>query len=366
MRLQKLRLANFKNYEEINLQFPSKINVLTGINGSGKTNLLDAVYYLSFTKSAFQHVDPQNIRHGQDYFFIKGDFSLETATHEVSCGFQVKNKKSFREDGVEYQKLSEHIGKYPVVLIAPDDTDLVKEGSETRRRFFDSIISQIDRPYLENLIRYNQALKQRNGLLKMFQDTGRTDWTALEAYDHVLITTGVPVYQRRKAFIDEFIRIFARFFNFLVSEKEVTSLHYNSGLAKASFAEGLQQNRSKDMALQRTSFGIHRDEYDFFLGDTEMKRFGSQGQQKSFVIAMKLAQWQLIREIKGFKPVLLLDDIFDKLDDFRIARLLELIKEEFGQLFITDARPDRTQALLDNIQVSATVFHVNQGSITPL
>lgn len=363
MLIEKLQILNFKNYEAANLDFSSKINVLIGRNGSGKTNLLDAIHYLSFTKSAFNSSDYQNIRQGENGFFIKGSIRLADQSHEILCAIQTGQKKNFREDGAEYQKISDHIGKYPVVLMAPDDVDLIREGSESRRKFFDSIISQIDRAYLETLIRYNHFIRQRNGLLKMFFESGRTDWVALESYDQILTPLGTTLYNRREAFVQEFLPVFRRYYNFLVDERETANLEYSSGLRNNTFTEGLLKNRNKDLELQRTSFGIHRDEFEFRLGDGDMKRLGSQGQQKSFVIALKLAQFDIIKNHKGFDPVLLMDDIFDKLDDDRIKRLLELIKRDLGQLFITDARPDRTQDLLKQVDLLASVFFVEKGMI---
>ena len=364
MLIEKLQIANFKNYEAANLDFSSKINVLIGRNGSGKTNLLDAIYYLSFTRSAFNSSDYQNIRHGENNFFVKGSIRLDDRAHELLCGIQTGQKKNFRENGAEYQKMSDHIGKYPVVLMAPDDVDLIREGSESRRKFFDSIISQIDKVYLENLIRYNHFVKQRNGLLKMFYESGTTDWIALESYDQGLAPLGTALYNRREVFVQEFLPVFRKYYNFLVDERETAYLEYSSGLRNTPFSEGLLKSRNKDLELQRTSFGIHRDEFEFRLGDGDMKRLGSQGQQKSFVVALKLAQFDIIKNHKGFDPVLLMDDIFDKLDDDRITRLLELIKGDLGQLFITDARPDRTQDLLRQVDLSASVFAVEKGNIT--
>ena len=364
MRLERIHLVNFKNYDETELTFSSKINVLVGRNGSGKTNLLDAIHYLSFTKSAFSSSDHQNIRHGESHFFIKGNMNLNSRNQEIICGVQVGMKKNFKNENSEYNKLSDHIGKYPMVLFAPDDVDLVKEGSESRRKFFDGMISQIDKVYLENLIQYNHALKQRNSLLKMFQESGKVDWLALETYDEVLIAYGNSIYNKRKEFAVEFLPVFLRFYNFLVDEAESVDLKYVSGLNDIDFKTGLIRNRNRDLALQRSSFGIHRDDFEFTLGEGDLKRLGSQGQQKSFVISLKLAQSEIIKSHKGFSPVLLLDDIFDKLDDFRIARLLELIKTDLGQLFITDARPDRTQGLLKQINVLASFFMVDNGKIT--
>ena len=363
MRIEKIQLTNFKNYPAADLDVSAKINVLVGRNGSGKTNLLDAIHYLSFTRSAFQSSDFQNIRHGENFFYIKGVLSQEAKSHEITCGVQLGLKKNFRNENAEYQKISDHIGKYPIVLMAPDDVDLVKEGSESRRKFFDSMISQIDKVYLESLIQYNYALKQRNSLLKMFQESGKTDWLALEMYDHTLIPLGETIHDRRKTFVTEFIPSFRQFYNFLVDECEVTNLNYLSGLTDLKFADGLLKSRSKDLALQRTSFGVHRDDFEFTLGNGDLKRLGSQGQQKSFVIALKMAQAEVIRAHKGFNPILLLDDIFDKLDDHRITKLLELIKNDASQLFISDARPDRTQGLLKQIQVEASVFVVENGNI---
>jgi DNA replication and repair protein RecF len=362
MLLQSLHLINFKNYPEAKLDLSAKINVLVGKNGSGKTNLLDAIHYLSLTKSAF-FSDNFSVRNGEQFFMIKGLFKQGNNLQELTCSLQAGSKKVFREGVNEYQKLSEHIGKYPVVLIAPDDTELVKEGSEERRKFFDSIISQLDRAYLEALIQYNYALKQRNSLLKMFAESNSFDELALESYDRILIQAGNVIFRKRKDFISEFLPVFRQFYEFIVAD-EVADLEYRTELQKTDFKNGLKVSRQKDLFLQRTSFGIHRDDYQFTLGPGDLKRLGSQGQQKSFIIALKLTQFEILKRHKGFKPILLLDDIFDKLDDFRIARLLELIsKDELGQLFITDARPDRTSELLKQINISAAIFTVEKGEI---
>jgi DNA replication and repair protein RecF len=363
MRLQSLQVINFKNYAEARIDFSGKINVLVGKNGSGKTNLLDAIYYLALTKSAVTTSDIFCVRHGAQHFFLKGVFKQRQHINEVSSTFQTGSKKIFKEGVNEYQKLSDHIGKYPVVLIAPDDTDLVKEGSEGRRKFFDSIISQLDRPYLESLIQYNYALRQRNGLLKIFSETNSFDAAALESYDDVLVRLGNEVFRKRKLFVEEYGPVFKKFYNFIVADEQA-SVAYNSELSSSGFEEGLFNSRQRDLYLQRTSFGIHKDDYMFTLGSGDLKRLGSQGQQKSFIIAMKLAQFEILKRHKGFNPLLLLDDIFDKLDDFRIERLLELIKNDsLGQLFLTDARPDRTRALLKKIQAGSSVFNVDGGII---
>ena len=363
MHLQSLQLANFKNYAAVKIDLSAKINVLVGKNGSGKTNLLDAIHYLSLTKSAFS-ADNFSIRQGELFFFIKGVFQHNKDIRELSCSLQNGAKKIFREGVNEYQKLSEHIGKYPVVLIAPDDTSLVKEGSDERRKFFDSLISQLDRVYLEELIQYNYALKQRNGLLKIFAESNTFDSIALESFDHILVKSGNFIFNKRKDFTQEFLPVFRRFYNFIVADEQA-DLDYKSEIQKTDFNSGLNANQQRDLLLQRTNFGVHKDDYIFTLGHGDLKRLGSQGQQKSFVIALKLAQFEIIKRHKQFKPILLLDDIFDKLDDLRIAKLLELIhNDELGQLFITDARPDRTGELLRQINASAAIFTVDKGVVT--
>lgn len=362
MYLEKLQLTNFKNYEDVTLEFSPKINVLVGKNGSGKTNLLDAIYVLSMTKSAFSS-DAFCIRNNSDFFFIKGSFNTGTDRREVSCSNQSGSRKIFKEGVNEYDKLSEHIGKYPVVLIAPDDTELVREGSEERRKFFDAILSQLDVKYLGQLILYANALRQRNSMLKMFAERNTVDSTALESYDRVLIDSGTHIYKKRTTFIGDFLPVFRQYYNFLV-EQEPVGITYKSELSNVDYRDGLNSSRQRDQYLQRTSFGIHRDDYHFQLGDGDLKRLGSQGQQKSFIIALKMAQFDIIAANKRTKPILLLDDIFDKLDDFRIAKLLELIhRDAWGQLFISDARPDRTAALLKSINTKATIFRVSNGTV---
>jgi DNA replication and repair protein RecF len=364
MHLETLYLLSFKNYLDENVRFSPRINVLVGRNGSGKTNLLDAIFYLGLTKSAFSPSDQQCITQGQNFFLLRGSFKKEAATHDISTMVQLGTKKIFKEDSLEYQKLSDHIGKYPMVLLEPDDVDLIKEGSEIRRKFFDGIISQLDKIYLENLIQYNQALRLRNGLLKMYSDRGApVDWIAIESYDNILAQSGVLIFRTRSEFIQEFLPVFKKYYQYLVKNTEQAQVRYISEVKDTVFLNGLLAARQRDVALQRTSFGVHKDDYEFLLAEELIKRFGSQGQQKSFVVAMKLAQFEILEKHKGFKPILLLDDIFDKLDDFRIARLLELIKSEFGQLFITDARPERTKGLLDQVNIPSTIFTIDQGRV---
>jgi len=363
MLLRSLQLIQFKNYPELRLKIDNKINLLLGKNGSGKTNLLDAIHYLSLTRSAFASADTHCVAQGEEFFSIKGLFESKGDSNEVFCYVQSGSKKIIRENQQEVQKMSEHVGKYPVVLAAPDDTDLVREGSEPRRKFFDSLFSQLDRAYMESLIAYNNALKQRNGLLKWFAEQQRFDAIALESYDELLAAQGQILFQKRKFWIAQFLPFFRQYYRFIV-EDEDAGLEYKSDLASRSMREGLEMSRERDKYLQRTSFGIHRDDYIFSLGSGDLKRLGSQGQQKSFVIGLRLAQFELMKNKKGFKPILLLDDIFDKLDDHRIGKLLDLIKsDEFGQLFLTDARPDRTTQLLQDSSIEADSFLIDKGKI---
>lgn len=362
MIINRLRLSNFKNYESLDIVFSPRINVLVGRNGSGKTNLLDAIYSLSFTKGAISSQDQHYIRESEMQTVLHGNFLKVQQANEVSMALQVGQKKIFREDGVDYSKLSEHIGKYPVVLVLPDDVSLVKEGSDSRRRFFDSLIAQLDKVYLEDLMRYNHCLKQRNSLLKLFAETGKQDWAMIESYDVVLVGLGNAIFSKREHFIKEYLVEFKKYYHLLIASEEV-DLVYTSGLKSQVFKVGLEETRGKDLATQRTSFGIHRDDYVFKLGSGDLKRLGSQGQQKSFVLAMKLAQLEIVRRHKGFYPILLLDDVFDKLDSDRIQQLLYLFPN-FGQIFLTDARPDRTLHLIESINLERKVFIIEKGVIS--
>ena len=362
MYLEKLVLLNFKNYDELTLEPSPGINVLVGKNGSGKTNILDAIYFLSLTKSAMSASDAHCIRVGEQFFMLKGLYNREGTPVEVGVSFQA-GKKILRENQSDYDRLSDHIGKFPVVLMSPGDTDLVKEGSDLRRKFFDGIICQLDKIYLEKLITYTQALKQRNSLLKIFYERGKIDLLALESYDRILLQAGESIYRTRVKFIAEFEPVYQRYFSFLVVDGESSTLKYISPLHEVEFEQGLKQSRDKDLLLQRTSFGVHRDDFVFMMGTDGLKKLGSQGQQKSFVICLKMAQFDMLRSAKGFNPILLLDDVFDKLDDSRIHRLLKLLGESTGQLFLTDARSDRTIALLDAAGLNASVFEINNGEI---
>lgn len=370
MHLESIELLNFKNYEEIKLRFSPEINCLVGDNGSGKTNLLDAVHYLSLTKSAFNAVDMQNIRHGEDFMVIRGQFLKADKHDTIQCSLQQGQRKTIKHNKKVYDKISEHIGRYPVVLIAPNDTDVIREGSETRRKFFDSILSQLDQQYLQWLLQYNHVLKQRNSLLKQFSERNSLDRDLLEPYNLKLIELGKSLLQARKSFLEEYLPYFHSHYQNLSEGREQVSIRYESNMDVENPLAKLENSLRRDLALQRTNVGIHKDDYVFELDGYPLKKFGSQGQQKSFLISLKLAHFDIIRQYKGYKPILLLDDIFDKLDDHRIAKLMELVSgHTFGQLFVTDARPERTERIfqqLTDTEVKIYKIDAGEADILPL
>jgi DNA replication and repair protein RecF len=365
MYLEKISLLNFKNYEELALTFSSQVNFFTGSNGSGKTNLLDAIYYLSFSKSALNSTDSQNIKHGSDFFMIQGNYMRKGKKDQVQCNFSLGQKKVLQLNKTNYDKFSEHIGQFPSVLISPYDTDLIREGSEERRKFFDAILSQIDHLYLNEIIKYNQILKQRNSLLKQFNEKNYVDKDLLDSYDIPLLKSGNYIYNRRKAFLAGFIPVFLTHYQNLSEKKETVTLAYFSQLEAESFEKDFMNSIKKDIAVQRTTRGVHRDDFIFKIGDHPLKSLGSQGQQKSFVIALKLAQFDIIKKDKGVKPLLLLDDIFDKLDDKRINKLMQMVADHsFGQLFITDARIERSQKFFSQLNSKISIFKIEKGNVT--
>lgn len=345
--------------------FGDKITCILGKNGSGKTNVLDAIHYLAFTKSAINPYDSQNINFGNNGFIIKGVFLVDGKQREVSCSFQQGEKKSVRENDQEYVRFSEHIGRYPVVLIVPQDIELIWGGAEYRRKFFDALFSQVDRMYLENLITYNHQLKQRNSLLRSTV-AGKADTVLLESYDVKLDEAANYLYEKRKELLAAFIPEFKKHYSFLAENMaEQAGICYTSDLQKKPLVQLLKENWHRDQILQRTSVGIHRDDFTFSLGGNELKRMGSQGQQKSFLIGLKLAEFRLLAKVKGFAPLLLLDDIFDKLDDFRIHRLIRLVGEgTFGQIFITDARSGRSEQILKEAGIPAGLFSLENNTFT--
>ncbi|MDH5475497.1 MAG: DNA replication and repair protein RecF [Cyclobacteriaceae bacterium] len=364
MHLKKVSLFNFKNHSSTDLGFSEGINCFVGINGSGKTNLLDAIHYLALTKSALNTVDSQSISHGEDFFSIKGSIVNGDSESEVLCSFQAKQKKVFKVNKKEYGKLSEHIGKFPVVLIAPNDTDIIRDSSEIRRKFFDSILAQLDNHYLQLLIRYTHFLKQRNALLKQFAQNNNYDKDLLSPYSIELITLSKSIAIHRKKLVTNYLPIFKEHYRKLSEGRETVNIEYISKALLPNFEELFSSTIEKDLITQRTNIGIHKDEYDFHIDNNQLKKFGSQGQQKSFLVALKLTQFDIIKNEKNFKPILLLDDIFDKLDDLRIKKLIEMVaNNNFGQLFITDARPERSKELLSSIEKDILFFEVVNGEV---
>lgn len=363
MHIQKIKLINFKNFEDLSVECNPGVNCLIGKNGSGKTNFLDGIYYLSFTKSAFNAVDQMNIRHSQDFFSIISSFDLNSKSIKLQCSFQQGQKKVVKWNNQPYDKLSDHIGLLPVVLITPYDTDLIRDSSETRRKYFDMVLSQCRKDYLELLIKYNNLLRQRNALLKQIAAGQSKSYALLDTYDESMLPINQKIAAHRKAFIMEFNGFFDPYYNQLSQGSEQTAIVYQSRVLQSDFEQKFKRSREDDIMKQRTIYGVHRDDYLFEFEARPIKKFGSQGQQKSFVIALKLAQFDIIKQVKAFKPILLMDDIFDKLDDDRIAILTELVcTEEFGQLFITDARPERTRTIFGN-RSDVSFFKVNQGLI---
>ncbi|MCI4643017.1 MAG: DNA replication/repair protein RecF [Flavobacteriaceae bacterium] len=351
MILKQLSLLNYKNFEQQEFTFNPKLNGIVGANGVGKTNVLDAIYHLSFGKSYFNPVSSQNIKHGQDYFVIDAILEREQKEEKLVCSLKKGAKKIIKRNGKVYDKISDHIGFMPLVMISPADRDLITEGSDTRRKFIDGVISQSDRVYLEQLLQYNKLLAQRNALLKYFSLNQSFDKDTLLVYDQQLSQLATPIYEKRRAFLDQFTPIFQQQFSAIVGGVEQVGIRYQSSLEQGSLDSQLLEKQKKDRALQYTSVGTHKDDLIFELEGHVIKKFGSQGQQKSFLIALKLAQFHFIKQKSKTTPILLLDDIFDKLDASRVAQLIHLVNaEEYGQIFISDTHEERTKEVMESTQ----------------
>ena len=357
-----MALTSFKNYEDARFRFSPQLNCIVGPNGSGKTNLLDAIYFLSLTKSAFHNQDALSIEHEAEFFLIDGTFRRDNRPVQITISLQRGQRKAVLSDKKPYDRLSEHIGRFPVVLLAPNDTDLVREHSEERRHFFDGVLSQLDTDYLRDYLAYQHILKQRNGLLKIFAEQRYHDEDLLETYNEPLLDLAGRIYLRRKAFIADFLPIVQKHYAYLSEAREAVDIIYESEVANDEFPQDFRRSRHRDIQLQRTTKGVHKDDYVFEANGVALKKFGSQGQQKTFVIALKLAQFEQLYAEKGIKPILLLDDIFDKLDDRRIGKLIELMEQDaFGQVFVTDARPERTQELLGTVRAEVAYFRTENN-----
>jgi DNA replication and repair protein RecF len=364
MYLKKLSLTNFKNYYQTELEFSSKINCFVGNNGVGKTNILDAVHYLSLTKSFFNTIDSISIRHGEEFFIINGTFIKNDEEDQIYCAFQKQKHKVLKKNGKEYQKLSDHVGKYPVVMISPADSSLVSEGSEERRKFLNKIISQYDGEYLDSVLKYNKALQQRNRLLKDFKFAGNFDNDTLSIWDSQLVKYGTYVFKERETLVSELIPVFQERYSMISSKKERVRLSYRSHLSESDFAEALIGSVTKDRFLEYTTVGIHKDDLLFEMNGHSVKLLGSQGQQKSFLVALKLAKFDYIKGKSGCSPILLLDDIFDKFDAERVEQIIRLVgNKQFGQIFITDTHQSRLHEILTSHKTDYKLFRINNNTV---
>lgn len=366
MYLKSLQLINFKNYEEAELQLSPSVNCFTGDNGSGKTNILDAVHYLSVCRSYLNSVDKQNIRFDQPFFVIQGTFHIDEKEVDIQCSVKTGAKKIFKRNKKEYEKLSDHIGQFPCVMISPYDRNLIGDGSEVRRKWMDGIIAQSNKGYLENLQRYSKVLDQRNALLKNMYEHGLFDRESMDVWNEQLIRYGTKIHEVRQSFLTEFIPVFQKAYNFIGEEEEEINLEYKSQLNDMSFADLLHQNEKKDAFTQYTHGGIHKDDLQFTIKHHPVKKFGSQGQQKSYLIALRLAQFDWLKEHLIAIPILLLDDIFDKLDDKRVGKLLQFVSDQsFSQVFITDTNRERLENIFQNSDIPIRYFQVEKGRVTP-
>jgi DNA replication and repair protein RecF len=359
--LERLSILNYKNLEQAELALSPKINCFLGKNGMGKTNLLDAIYYLSFCKSHNNPVDSQNIRHDAEFAIIQGRYEIEDKKEEFFCSLRRKQKKQFKRNRKEYERFSDHIGSLPLVMVSPSDTDLINGGSDERRKFMDQFLSQFDKEYLHSLIRYNKALQQRNALLKT---DGFSDETLFGLWDEQLTDEGKIIHTRRKNFIGKFIPTFQKFYGFICSSNEKVELKYESHFEAPHFLELLKSKRQKDKILGYTTVGIHKDDLDMQMDGYSIKRVGSQGQNKTFVVALKLAQFDFLHKAVETTPILLLDDIFDKLDSSRVEQIIKLVLDkDFGQIFVTDTNRGHLDEILSRTNSNYHLYEVEKGEV---
>ncbi|MCR9064081.1 MAG: DNA replication/repair protein RecF [Cytophagales bacterium] len=360
MHIKSVRLFNFRNHEDAQYEFSERVNCVVGENGSGKTNLLDAVYYLALTKSSIQKKDMLSVSHEQQLMVIDGNFLKEDTPENITISIGIGQKKTVLTNKKAYDRISQHIGKFPLVLIAPDDTDMIRDASDTRRKLFDSIMAQFDQEYLSAYQQYNRVLDQRNSLLKQFAERNYFDQQMLDSYSEPLANFAKQISNKRDEFMGLFEPLVKKHYKEISGAKEEANISYATEV-KEDFSKVLKANQRKDLAAQRTTTGVHKDDFIFELDGHPLKKFGSQGQKKSFVLAVKLAQFDLLEKKSGQKPILLLDDIFDKLDDQRITKLIQKIDDDtFGQIFITDARPERTKRILEKVKADVKYFDLNR------
>lgn len=360
MYLKHLSVVNFKNIAQADLELCPKINCFIGENGVGKTNLLDAIYYLSFCRSFFNASDSLSIKHDQGFFLIQGIYNRSNSEEKISCGLKLKKKKQVKRNQKEYQKLSEHIGFLPVVMVSPADSRLILDGSDERRRYIDGVISQYDRAYLNALIHYNKVLVQRNALLKQFKERRMNDTSLFEVFNEQLVSDAELIYTKRLDFIEKLTPVFQYYHDIISIGREKVSIVYESNMNEGDYITQLKENFNKDIVLGFTTKGIHKDDLVPNIGGYPIKKIGSQGQQKTFLIALKFAQFNFIKGINGVTPILLLDDIFDKLDSLRVEEIVKLVGDDtFGQIFITDTNREHLVAILDKLNNTNIIYKVN-------
>lgn len=363
MYLKRINLVNFKNFTGADADFCPKINCFVGNNGVGKTNMLDAIYFLSMCKSGLMIPDTQCVRHDEPFFVLEGTYLRDDIDEKIYCGFKQGAGKVIKKNGKEYDKIADHIGLYPLVQISPADNNLVQESGEERRRFMNMVLSQVDRLYLSALQKYNRLLANRNKLLKA-DNAYRNAYDVLEIIDLQMDEVGSYIFNVRKRFVEDLQPVFNDYYAVISESKEQASISYISHLERGALKELLESSFEKDKIVQHTTVGIHRDDIDLLLNGYSAKKMGSQGQQKTLLISLKLAQFELMKQASGIKPILLLDDIFDKLDPHRVARLIELVaNDKFGQIFITDSNKHRLEDALGRLLDDASLFEVSDGCI---
>ncbi|WP_374449384.1 DNA replication/repair protein RecF [Cloacibacterium normanense] len=359
MIIKNLKIFNFKNHNEKSFDFSPEINCFVGNNGAGKTNILDALHYLSMAKSFLGNLDAQNILHNSDFFAIEAEIQGEEKNDIIKVQLPKEGKKIIKKNDKTYERIADHIGFLPSVMISPYDANLISDGSESRRKFLDAMISQTDSDYLFALIQYQKTLQQRNALLKYFAKNRTFDLDSLEIYNEPLTKFGTQIFEKRQRFVASILPTIQHFYEIISKGNEKVTVIYESNLNEQNFEEILSENLEKDRVLTYTSRGIHKDDLRFEMNENLIKKFGSQGQQKSFLIALKLAQIKRIKDITNKNPILLLDDIFDKLDDNRVSQLIELVNQQnFGQIFITDTHRERTESVVKRINEESKIFQI--------
>lgn len=367
MYIEKISIVNYKNLRNISTGFSPRLNCFIGNNGAGKTNILDALYYLSFCKSFFNSTDQYNINHEEDFFMLNGSYNRNSSREDIICGLQKGNKKQFKRNTRVYDKLSEHIGLLPLVMVSPSDGSLITGGSDERRKFMDGVISQYNQAYLNDLLRYNRALLQRNNLLKRFYTERNFDGELLSVWDQQLAEFGTAIHHERVAFIEKLVPVFQQYFDLISQGYEKVSLVHQADLYTDNLENLLARSVEKDRATSFTNCGPHKDDLSLNLGEHPIRKIGSQGQKKTFLAALKLAQYDFISEISGVKPILLLDDIFDKLDNQRVEQIVKVVSgPKFGQIFITDTNRSHLDSIIRKMDTDYKIFLVTSGQVENL